>query len=433
MYRAPFHRRILPWIFAIVFFVSAPALVFYTSGYRWNPKKEKIERNGTLIVDSTPGGARVLLNGRDTGETTPVTMQNVAPGHYDLRVERDGYSPWEKQLDVYPEYVTFANSIKLWKTSTLTPFTAQHVSSLEASPNDSFVAGLVTNASSSEIFVWQPDGTLRTHRTFTERLSPASLIEWSPDSRALLVESPTTTGMDAWVITIRAEAAPTALPTGNYLWDGTSVRGISGHSRIRVSETDGSFTRTDLGYGIHDVYGDVTLRDATGTENLVLFQSNAPTRGLILPPGEWRIAALNNKMVVLRDGNNWISLNPDENAPSVHRVQGDRLRSFVTRQKTTYLLVSGGELWSWDPASDPELLLRQSQRINDASWDETGRSVLFATDGQVAVLDLDPRDGRLQTQLAALEHATDFALIKKLVLVSGTKDGQPGMWSVEVE
>lgn len=433
MYRPPFHRRILPWIFAIVFLVSAPALVFYTAGYRWNPKKEKIERNGTLIIDSTPSGARIFLNGRDSGETTPVTMQNVTPGHYDIKVERDGYFTWEKRLDVYPEHVTFANSIKLWKSSQPTPFTGQPVSVLEASPNGSFLAGLVANASSTDIFVWEPDGTLRSHRAIPETLSVSSELEWSPDSRALLVESPTSTGMDAWFITIRTEAKPTALPTGNYVWDGSAVRGISGQSRITINQSDGSFTRTELTTGIHDIYGDVTIRSATGTENLVLFQSNAPSRGLILPPGEWRVATLNNNMVILRDGNEWLSLDPDEETPVVHRVEGDRLRPYVTRQKTTYLLVHGGELWAWDPSSDPELLLRQSQPINEAQWDETGRAVLIASGQTVAVLDLDPRDGRLQTTLATVTNAEDIALIKKQLLLSGQKENQPGMWSLQVE
>lgn len=433
MYRPPFHRRILPWIFTIVFLVSAPALVFYTSGYRWNPKKEKIERNGTLIIDSTPDGARIWLNGRDSGETTPVTMQNVAPGHYDIKVELDGYSTWEKRLDVYPEYVTFANTIKLWKSSQPVPFTSQNISLLEASPNGSFLAGLVTATSSSDLFIWEPDGSLRTHRTFTEHLSPTSQLNWSPDSRAILVESPTTTGMDAWLVTIRTETKPTQLPTGNYVWDGSAVRGVSGRSRISINQSDGTFTRTELTAGVHDLYGDVTIRSATGTDNLVLFQSNAPSRGLILPPGEWRVAALSNKMVILRDGEDWLSLDPDEDSPVVHRVQGDRLRPYVTRQKTMFLLVHDGELWSWDPAMDPELLLRQSQPINEALWDETGRAVIFASGSTAYALDLDTRDGRLQTLLVEIEDIHDIALIKKQLLFSGETAGRSGIWSAEVE
>lgn len=433
MYRPPFHRRILPWIFTIIFFVAAPALVFYTAGYRWNPKKEKIERNGTLIIDSTPADARVYLNGRDTGETTPITMQNVTPGHYDIRVVHDGYSPWEKRLDVYPEHVTFANTIKLWKNGTFTPFTSQAVSALELSPNGSFIAGLSSSASSSELFVWEPNGTLRTHRSFTQPLSSQTLIEWSPDSRALIVEDPTATGDNAWMVAVRTEAKPTPLPNGDYRWDGTSVRGISEHSRISINESDGAFERVELPIGVHDTYGDVTLRTVTGSQTFVLFQSNAPSRGLVLPAGEWHIATLTSKMVILRDGNEWISLNPDEESPVVHRVRGDRLRPFVTRQKTTYLLVNGGELWSWDPSLDPELLLRQSQPIQEASWDETGRAVLFATGGALIALDLDTRDGRSQTALGTRETATDFVLIKKQLLVSGSQDGQPGAWSLDVE
>lgn len=117
MYSPPFHRRIVPWIFAAVFLAAAPVLVFYTAGYRWNPKKEKVERNGTLIIGTRPTGARIFLNGNDKGETTPVTIQNIRPGSYNIRVQKDGYHPWEKMMDIQAERVTFANDIPLFKIS----------------------------------------------------------------------------------------------------------------------------------------------------------------------------------------------------------------------------------------------------------------------------------------------------------------------------
>lgn len=122
MYSPPFHRRILPWIFAAAFLASAPVLVFYTAGYRWNPKKEKVERNGTLIIDSTPTGASISLNGKQTLEQTPVTIQNLRPGMYSIRVEKPSYLPWEKTLEVESSLVAFATDIWLWKKGDPTVF-----------------------------------------------------------------------------------------------------------------------------------------------------------------------------------------------------------------------------------------------------------------------------------------------------------------------
>jgi hypothetical protein len=433
MYRAPFHRRILPWIFAIVFIVAAPSLVFYTAGYRWNPKKEKIERNGTLIVDSLPQDARLFLNERDTGETSPVTLQNVSPGKYTITLTKEGYHSWQKRLDVYPEYVTFANNARLWKDSAPMIFMRVAASIVEPSPNHSFLAILTNEASSSRLLIQNTDGSERRNVVIQDTFSSDTRIMWSADSRALLIEAPHATGTRSWVYNVRTGLGPTALPRGSYLWDGSSVRGVSEGSRISVNLEDDTFTRARLADGIQDRYGDIIIRTATGTDRLVLFQENTPSRGLILPPGDWHVAELAQKHIILRDGNSWISLNPDEESPVMHRVTGDRLRPFATRQKINYLLVDGGEMWLWDPTMDPELLLRQSEPIREATWDDTGRSVLFATRTNVTALDLDPRDGRLQTTLATYTSIGDIAVSKKQLLIAGTREDSAAIWALALE
>jgi hypothetical protein len=433
MYRAPFHRRILPWIFAIVFIAAAPALVFYTAGYRWNPKKDKIERNGTLIIDSVPAGAHVFLNGRSMEDVTPVTLQNVAPGNYLVRVERDGYYPWQKRLDVYPEFVTFANTIRLWRVASPAVFIPQPATAIQSSPNENFIAALVTTSSSTDLIVWTSSGEEQLRASLGSFDATGSSIRWSSNSRGLLVEHPSATGTSGWIANIRSGTPPVALPSGTYEWEGSFVRGRSGRDRISIDFENDRFERTELPPGIHDRLGSLTIRQATGTRSLVLFQEENATRGLVLPPGEWEIVGTVGKQLILRDGNSWLSLDPDEITPVVHRVTGDRLRAYVSRQKTSYLLVDGGELWLWDPANEPELLLRQSQPIIEATWDEDGREVIFATASAISALDLDQRDGRLQTPLTQLDRITGLALFRKTLLLTGERNGASGVWKLEIE
>ncbi|MBP7779464.1 MAG: PEGA domain-containing protein [Acidobacteria bacterium] len=50
------------------------------------------EAPGSLLVDSRPPGARVIVDGTDVG-VTPVTVSNLAAGIHAVRIERPGYVP----------------------------------------------------------------------------------------------------------------------------------------------------------------------------------------------------------------------------------------------------------------------------------------------------------------------------------------------------
>ena len=54
---------------------------------------------GALLVESRPPGARVVIDGREVG-TTPTVVSGVAAGTRGLRIELDGYQPWETSVDV---------------------------------------------------------------------------------------------------------------------------------------------------------------------------------------------------------------------------------------------------------------------------------------------------------------------------------------------
>jgi serine/threonine-protein kinase len=54
---------------------------------------------GTLLVESRPAGATVLVNNRNVG-VTPVTVQSLAPGQYIVHLELAGYLPFETTVRV---------------------------------------------------------------------------------------------------------------------------------------------------------------------------------------------------------------------------------------------------------------------------------------------------------------------------------------------
>jgi hypothetical protein len=49
--------------------------------------------SGSLMIDSRPAGARVLVDGRLVG-TTPLLLDEVGAGDHAVRLELDGHDPW---------------------------------------------------------------------------------------------------------------------------------------------------------------------------------------------------------------------------------------------------------------------------------------------------------------------------------------------------
>lgn len=108
-------RRLIYLIFIISFLLIAPILIFYSAGYRYNLKKNKIEPTGILILDSKPSGASIYLNLELQPVVTPTSIKQLRPGNYLVQIKKDNYHSWEKILNVKPNLTTFAQHIILFK------------------------------------------------------------------------------------------------------------------------------------------------------------------------------------------------------------------------------------------------------------------------------------------------------------------------------
>jgi serine/threonine protein kinase len=64
-----------------------------------NPAANTAAQAGTLVVESRPPGATVVIDGRVAG-TTPLSIGDVRAGNHAVRIERDGYRAWTSTVTV---------------------------------------------------------------------------------------------------------------------------------------------------------------------------------------------------------------------------------------------------------------------------------------------------------------------------------------------
>lgn len=103
--------------FIVLFLITTPLVILYTAGYRWNNKKDRLEKVGIIFLRSRPNNADIYLNGKLRKETTPARLRDLLSDTYQIRVSKNGYASWSKQLPVESARTTFAEGIILWKNA----------------------------------------------------------------------------------------------------------------------------------------------------------------------------------------------------------------------------------------------------------------------------------------------------------------------------
>jgi hypothetical protein len=107
-------RRILYSTFIILFFLAAPPLVLYTAGFRYDFQYNRVVETGSLVVKSYPEDVTIVLDGVQYRETTPTIINTILPGKIKLLLNREGYFPVEKEIEIFPRVTTFEDTIRLF-------------------------------------------------------------------------------------------------------------------------------------------------------------------------------------------------------------------------------------------------------------------------------------------------------------------------------
>lgn len=94
-----------------ILLLATAFVVFYGEGYRFGFGQGKPDFFGTglLVATSSPNGAQVFVNGHLTTATD--NTLNLTPGDYTIRIFKDGYFPWEKNLKIKKEVVAKADAL----------------------------------------------------------------------------------------------------------------------------------------------------------------------------------------------------------------------------------------------------------------------------------------------------------------------------------
>lgn len=168
-------RRVLLSLALTAFAVTTPVLLLYALGYR------PAARLGVIVLESIPNRARVSVNEQEVG-STPHTVSNFGGQKVHIKIQKDGYRVWEKQLFVKAGATSAITSTRLIPEKPTSRVLVSDISQFSLAPNRILLAAVDNQ---NRLTVYDESG-----RLIVPAISlvgaPRGLL-WSPDSSLMLI------------------------------------------------------------------------------------------------------------------------------------------------------------------------------------------------------------------------------------------------------
>ena len=188
-------RVLIAFLALVIISASTLLVIKFAKGYRPSLKTKALQGTGLLAANSYPRGASVFINNKLTTATDDTL--NLPPGKYQVKIQKDGYIPWEKSLEIEAELVTQTNTRLFPAVPTLTPVTFSGALNPLPAPDGQKIVFAVENATADDkngLYVLdltdRPFGLSSDPRQITRSSSKYDLVHarltWSPDSAQIL-------------------------------------------------------------------------------------------------------------------------------------------------------------------------------------------------------------------------------------------------------
>ena len=183
MSKANSHKSLIFMSFIFLTITTTTVVVsLLARGYRLNLKGGIIiNPSGILSLTSIPKPASVYVNDRLITATDDTL--NLPPGTYQVKISKDGYLPWQKQVIIKKELVSITDAYLFRSAPSLEPLSLSGVIKPSLNPDSNKVIFAVASASASinnGLYLAEfSNTTLGQRNTPKQLLANTSSVDWS--------------------------------------------------------------------------------------------------------------------------------------------------------------------------------------------------------------------------------------------------------------
>ncbi|TSC73171.1 MAG: hypothetical protein G01um101438_194 [Parcubacteria group bacterium Gr01-1014_38] len=436
----------------VIFLVGSPLLLAYAWGYRVSlshPRASLVPAGptvGAMVIRSIPRGARVLLDGRVVDERTPAGISRIPVGVHLVRIEKQGYRPYEKRLEVFGGQVADLLHVRLIPQTIEEEIVRTGVSGVWISPDERWVIlreePLLTILPRRVLTTLSPERTVREADGLQVRLPRHRTGEiaffWAPSGESVAVglhRAEETEQMtffpDSLALIDLADGRLRPMPPRTKLVGWSPV----GPERVLLLTAEGDLLGLPAQATTPEKLASGILAAAIHPRGILVQRA---TQGASEPPFGF-----------VRDGGEFQPFTPPFPEPAgALQVSPEGTLAGVSKDGTLFLFTAEDQAWravaqgvrrfAWSPDGQklliqesafdvsvlnvsedrsvlkrlqPEFLLRMSLPLRNLQWFPDSQHLLYFDQDILRLLDIDPRGGHRTEDLISVDRGGALAVV----------------------
>lgn len=437
------YRRIIFYIFAVLFLVSAPFVLLYATGYRYNLKKNKFEKTGALVLNTLTKNSSFYLDGKQYGGKNEFRIKYLLPGEYETKLTKSGYFDWQKKIIVESQFTTFIKDARLIQNNL-------PANIINGAPERFYPAqsqlkflyvknekGLPQFGEAGKQSLMLFDAATENEKIIMALSSPIIDISWSPKNDKIILQ----TQNEFQIINIdngKIEVLPIKNRILRLRWED------SNESSLYAATADGIY-KIDLLFNMASkIYGPIkSADDFIVFQNQLYLASQSAIKQIDLNRNEevliplerpgYKIKFIADKKIFLADLKEHLQIfSLPLNKLSTPDLLANAKDSEMIGNNILYY--NDFEIWTYDfLTGEKELITRVGEEIKKARFLNGFGYIVFLLADQIKIIELDKRDGRQIYTLSKFEEISDFILYKgKRLYFGGKMNKADGIYKLEL-
>ncbi|MBT7431959.1 PEGA domain-containing protein, partial [bacterium] len=100
-------RRLYLLFFIILFFLTAPVIVLFAKGYRFDTVNNIFVYSGSITIKSAPRDIDIYVDNKKQKKSKlsvingSYTLNGIRPGKHTIACKKEGYTSWSKTINVH--------------------------------------------------------------------------------------------------------------------------------------------------------------------------------------------------------------------------------------------------------------------------------------------------------------------------------------------
>lgn len=186
-------RTILFLFFLFLFLLTAPTLIFYFQGYRFDFERKSLTQTGGFFLNAEPKQVEIYIDGKFIKKTDflfgSALVENLLPKKHKIEVKKEGHLGWEKKLEIREKEVTEVKNLILFPKNLNFSLLTKEVENFWFSPDEKKVVLCETEDDGWVLKLYNLEKNIKSHliREVDIYQKGADLLklDFSEDSREL--------------------------------------------------------------------------------------------------------------------------------------------------------------------------------------------------------------------------------------------------------